>query len=752
MRKNKNKFSKISLKQLYSDLKKVSGKRTSKFGGFRESFKNVVRKHGKTIAVVGGTTLAVAGTAAAMHYRNEKQLEAKNKEIQSKEQQFHAKELEANAAIQNIKNAQAADKKLLDAEKKQTKKLEERNKLLEQLAKEKEELLVEERRIGAALNKIKISYLRNQIKDTTRSLQDKEAELKEAIANQRVAFQISVAEQKEEKNDLKHLSLLPAPPPPPPPPPPGLKKHSLVIPKNGVNKSSKQVGPTAPSQQDITAGLKGLRKSSGPVKHERELTPFEKELNKRRNVIAPIDEEEISSEDTDNILRIQRLVRAKKEQSNLKRALGISIDQNTISKLAEQEKLNHPVLDRPGTYVLMDMVFGNHLGDNRSMYHFGYTIDAINNDTLKPNQKKLLQEVIAGYQIRKDEKDEKLGIFGKLKLGLVAAKSKKDAMEIINKMLNYLQYIYELKTLEYERSKETEQRLKKELNKRNTAATTIQAVQVQPESSENIAKIAKIQALARGRIARKNVGALKANMSSNLIKALNLEINPTDDDFEEDIKNNPVLNSALMIMYMRNAFRSVSFGKKNKKRSSRFGYNVDNVDKLYLNDNEKILLKYVIKKYDINKGGIIGTLILGLDDAKTIDQELDILNEMLHYLFLLNEYIKTKEQKEAAATRIQALARGVAARTNVIHAIKSVKNDKQDLKNQMINLIDDNGYARNQQNTIGMVISNTSQDPGSIWYNRFVNLLGQFDLNYYKDQRNLDNMTVQDFKNKINNL
>ena len=207
-----------------------------------------------------------------------------------------------------------------------------------------------------------------------------------------------------------------------------------------------------------------------------------------------------------------------------------------------------------------------------------------------------------------------------------------------------------------------------------------------------------------------------------------------------------------MIMYMRNAFRSVSFGKKNKKRSSRFGYNVDNVDKLYLNDNEKILLKYVIKKYDINKGGIIGTLILGLDDAKTIDQELDILNEMLHYLFLLNEYIKTKEQKEAAATRIQALARGVAARTNVIHAIKSVKNDKQDLKNQMINLIDDNGYARNQQNTIGMVISNTSQDPGSIWYNRFVNLLGQFDLNYYKDQRNLDNMTVQDFKNKINNL
>jgi len=600
MRKNKSKFSKISLKQLYSDLKKVTGKRTSKFGDFKQRFKDTLRKHGKTIAVVGGTTLAVAGTAAALHYRNEKQLEAKNKEIQSKEQQFHAKELEANAAIQNIKNAQEADKKLLDAEKKQTKKLEERNKLLEQLAKEKEELLVEERRIGAALNKIKISYLRNQIKDTTRSLQDKEAELREAITNQRVAFTNSVAEKEEEKETF----------------------HDAV-----------QIQPE-------------------------------------------------SALDIAKIAKIQALARGnnvRKEQSNLKRALGISIDKNTIFKLAEQEKLIHPILDRPATYILMDKVFGNHLGDNRSMYHFGYTIHEINDNILKPNQKELLQQVISNYQIRKDEKLENLGIFAKLKLGLVAAKTEKDAMEIINKMLNYLQYIYELKTLEYKTKKETEERLRRELDKKNTAATTIQAV------TRGVAARKRVINAIKPKQFEQIPEEIEVDNAENLINALNLQIDPSDDDFEEDIKNNPVLNSALMIIYMQKAFKKVSFGKKNKKRSSRFGYNVNNVDKLYLSDSEKILLRYVIKNYNSNEG-IIGTLILGLDDAKTIDQELDILNKMIRYLFLLNEYIKTKEQRERAATKIQSITRGVLARKNVVNAL-SQKKLKTELDPELITKI-----------------------------------------------------------------
>jgi hypothetical protein len=190
MRKNKNKN--ISLKQLKKDLKKVTGKRTSKFGSFRSSLQNNLRKHGKTIAVIGGTTLAVAGTAAAMHYRNE---------IQNKEEQFHARELEAKATIDQIKRTQEADKKLLDAEKETAKKFDSKNKELEQLAKEKEQLRKEER----AGNTIQVAYLKNQMKDRTKSLQDKEAALQQAIANQKIAFKINVAEQTEKKNDFRGI-------------------------------------------------------------------------------------------------------------------------------------------------------------------------------------------------------------------------------------------------------------------------------------------------------------------------------------------------------------------------------------------------------------------------------------------------------------------------------------------------------------------------------------------------------------------
>ena len=193
----KNKLNKISLKQLYSDLKKVTSKRSSTFGSFKQHFKNVVRKHGKTIAVVGGTTLAVAGTAAAMHYRNE---------IQNKEEQFHARELAAKATIYQIKRTQEADKKLLDAEKETAKKFDSKNKELEQLAKEKEQLRKEEH----AGNTIQIAYLKNQVKNRTKLLQDKEAALQQAIANQEIAFKISVVDNS--------VNPIHAPPPPPPPP------------------------------------------------------------------------------------------------------------------------------------------------------------------------------------------------------------------------------------------------------------------------------------------------------------------------------------------------------------------------------------------------------------------------------------------------------------------------------------------------------------------------------------------------------
>jgi len=411
MRKNKSKLNKISLKKLYSDLKKVTGKRTSKFGNFKQRFKNVVRKHGKTIAVVGGAATAVAGTAAAMHYRNQKQLEAKNKEIQSKEEQFHAKELEANAAIQNIKDAQAADKKLLEAEKNTAKKLEAKNKELEKLAQEKEELRKKER-LGDA---IQVAFLKNKIKDRTKSLQDKEAALKEAIANQKVAFTISVAEKEEEKNDLSKLSSnLPSPPPPVPAPPPPRTIHKIKIPKKGKK------------------------------------------------------EEEIFED----------------------------------------------------------------------------------------------------------------------------------------------------------------------------------ALTVQPESGENIAKIVKLQALVRGGIARRRTKNIKAqpNMSPELIEALNVQIDPSDTDFEQDISDHHVLKGSEVKTFMEELYSNISFGKKNKKRSSRFGYDIDNKDNL--NDTQKKLLKFVIKHYTSmgNYSGVFGTLIVGLKHANTDVDEKIILGKMLNYLYKLYNYSYARER------------------------------------------------------------------------------------------------------------